>query len=154
DYRPMGGRLYPRKSVVEVEGMPMNSITALVDSLWLNQDAPASVFAAPVAVAAATSDMRFLNGNVPARVPIRYESRHLWVRASLNGGPVEDFLVDTGASVSVIDSAYAAQRGIKTQGHLQAAGAGAAGGASLATIDSVRVEGEGGSGVVVSGQKV
>jgi len=154
DYRPMGGRLYPRRSMVEIEGMPMNSITALVDSLWLNQDIAAPVFAPPVAVAAAPSDMRFLNGSGPARVPIRYESRHLWVRASLNGGPVEDFLVDTGASVSVIDSAYAARRGIRSQGRLQAAGAGAAGGASLATIDSVRVEGEGGSGVTVSGQKV
>src|SRR5262249_15362515 len=126
DYRPMGGRLYPRRSTVEVEGMPMNSITALVDSLVLNQDVPTSVFVA-ASTAASPSDMRFLSGNGPARLPFRYESRHVWVRASLNGGPPEDFLVDTGASVSVIDSAYAAQRGIQTQGRLQAAGAGAAG---------------------------
>ena len=63
------------------------------------------------------------------------------MRASLDGGPVEDFLVDTGASATVIDSAYAATHGVKSQGRLQAAGAGAAGAASLATIDSIRVEG-------------
>ena len=154
EYSPMGGRLYPRRSVVEIEGMPMNSITATVDSLWLNQAVPSSVFVAAAGSTELPSDMRFISGNGPARLPFRYESRHVWVRASLNGGPPEDFLVDTGASVTVIDSAYAAKRGIQTQGRLQAAGAGAAGGASLATIDSVRVEGEGGSGVTVSGQKV
>jgi PDZ domain-containing protein/aspartyl protease len=151
DYQTMGGRLYARRSTVRVEGMPMNDVTADVDSLWVNETIPPSVFAA---AAEPVSDMRFRGGPGPARIAFRYESRHVWVRASLNGAPAEDFLVDTGASVSVIDSAYAASHGVKTAGRLQAAGAGAAGAASLATIDSVSVEGEGGASVTASGQKV
>jgi hypothetical protein len=76
------------------------------------------------------------------------------VRASVNGGPPEDFLVDTGASVTVIDSAYAARRGIATQGQIGVTGAGAAGGASFSELDSVSVVGLDDGGVVIGHQKV
>lgn len=151
DYRERGGRLRPLRSRVEIEGMPMNTISAAVESLWTNPEIDPARFAP---AERAVADARFLRGAGPARLPFRYASRHLWIKASLNGGPPEDFLLDTGASITVIDSAYAAGRGLKAEGKLQAAGAGAAGHASLAAIDSLRVEGPDGDGVAVVGQKV
>ena len=129
----------------------MNTITAVTESLWVDPEIDPAWFAP---VERAVADARFLRGAGPARLPFRYASRHVWLKASLNGGPPEDFLLDTGASISVIDSAYAAARGLKAEGKLQAAGAGAAGQAALATIDSLRVEGADGDGVSVAGQKV
>jgi hypothetical protein len=69
----------------------------------------------------------------------------------VNGGPPEDFLFDTGASVSVLDSAWVASKGLKTEGRMQAAGAGAAGGASFTTIGTLKLASVGGDGVELAG---
>src|SRR5438093_1624252 len=82
-----------------------------------------------------------------------YGERHVWLKASVNGAPPEDFLLDTGASITVIDSAYAARRGLKSEGHLQVSGAGAAGGASLSQVDSIVIAGSQGGGIALIGQK-
>jgi hypothetical protein len=109
------------------------------------------VFAPP---AAGPRDARFLAGGTRAVVPFDYFARHVWVKASVNGGPLEDFLVDTGASITVLDSGYAARRGIPVEGRIQVPGAGQTGGASLSQVDSIVVPGAGGGGVHVAAQKV
>ena len=53
-----------------------------------------------------------------------YRARHVWLKASINGCEPENFLFDTGASVTVMDSSWAAEHGLKTQGHMQASAAG------------------------------
>jgi len=151
DYQMIEGRLRPRLTVVEVEGMPMNTARLTLDSVWVNPAIDPAVFAPPPP---ASTDVRFVGNAEATRVPFVYRTRHVWVKASVNGGPPEDFLVDTGASLTVIDSAYAARRGIATQGQIGVTGAGAAGGASFSSIDSVVVNGAGGSGVVIGHQKV
>jgi len=151
DYRRTAGRLRAHRTVVEVEGMPLNTATIVIDSVWANPEIDPAVFSPPREVVA---DRRFLRGNGPARLPFVYASRHVWLKASLNGGPPEDFILDTGASITVIDSAYAATHGIRSEGRLQAAGAGATGGAALSSIDSLRMEGPDGDGVAIGGQKV
>jgi hypothetical protein len=102
----------------------------------------------------AASDVRWLGKSGVARLPFDYRARHVWLKASVNGGPPEDFLFDTGASVTVLDSSWAAEHGVKTEGRMQAAGAGAAGGASFATIGSLRVAGTNGDGIEVPNVKV
>jgi len=72
----------------------------------------------------------------------------------VNGGPPEPFLFDTGASVTVIDSGWAARHGLATEGHMQASGAGAAGGASFATLRSLRIASAAGDGIEVPDVKV
>jgi hypothetical protein len=152
DYQKIEGRLRPRVTVVEVEGMPMNTARVTLDSVWVNPTIAAAVFEAPEL---ATSDMRFLGNAEAAHVPFVYRTRHVWLKASVNGGPAEDFLLDTGASVTVIDSAYAARHGISSQGQIGVTGAGAAGGASFSALDSIVVRGAtAGDGVVIGHQKV
>ena len=151
DYQRIEGRLRPRTTVVEVEGMPMNTARMTLDSVWVNPALDAAVFAPP---RAATSDVRFIGTHEAARIPFAYRTRHVWVKASVNGGPPEDFLVDTGASLTVIDSAYAAKRGIATEGQIGVTGAGASGGASFSAVDSVVLTGGPGTGVVIGHQKV
>ena len=98
--------------------------------------------------------LTYLMGGQRASFPFDYGSRHIWLRASVNGHPPADFIFDTGASMTVIDSAYAAEIGLATKGELQGQGAGAMGSASLATIDLLRVRGNGEEGVEASNLQV
>ena len=151
DYQVVEGRLRPKVNRLEIEGMPMNDARVTLDSMWTNRDIDPAVFAA---VDRSTSDMRFLGGAGPVTIPFAYLGRHVWLKASVNGGPEEDFLLDTGASVTVIDSGYAARRGLKSEGQLGVTGAGASGGAAFSELDSLVVRAAGGQGVAIGHQKV
>jgi hypothetical protein len=85
---------------------------------------------------------------------MRYGERHVWVKASVNGGAPEDFILDTGAETSVIDSAYAAKWGLKLEGELQGSGAGATGTVWFSQLQSLRLEGADGQGVEFGNQKI
>src|SRR4029077_15822639 len=89
-----------------------------------------------------------------ARLPFEYLGRHVWLRASVNGGPPADFVYDTGASITVIDSAYAAKIGLKSEGQLQGEGAGSAGTGAFSTLQSLRVSGADGDGVEMKDMKI
>lgn len=149
DWRRAAGRLRPVVSVTSISNMPANALRSTADSFAVNVDVSAVPFALPSA--AGGSALRWLGANGVARLPFDYRVRHVWLKASLDGGPPEDFLFDTGASASVLDSGYAAAHGIATQGRMQAAGAGAAGGASFASIGSLAVAGPDGDGIEVAG---
>lgn len=151
NFGPLAGRVRPRLTLVSIEGMPMNTVRAVTDSAAVAASFPDATWAAP---GESAGEVRFAGGRARAVVPFDYSVRHVWVKASLNGGPLEDFLLDTGASVTVIDSAYAAQRGLKTEGNIGVAGAGSTGGASFAAMDSLVVPGAGGDGVTIGHQKV
>jgi hypothetical protein len=151
DYRQAAGRLRSHLTHVSVVGMPANDLRATLDSIWVDVPIDDRVFAPP---AEKLGDTRYLKSPGVARLPFRYDDKHVWLTASLNGGPPEDFLLDTGASVTVIDSASAARYGMKLEGLMQAQGAGAAGGASFSQVDSLRVAGPDGDGVTLIGQKV
>jgi hypothetical protein len=105
---------------------------------------PDEQFMPPAAGSAAITWLKTAN---VAHLPFEYSSRHVWVKASVNGGPPADFIFDTGASITVIDSTYAASIGLQSEGRMQAQGAGSAGGASFATLDKLRMESPDGDGV-------
>jgi hypothetical protein len=151
DYRMDAGVLRPHRQDASVAGMPMNNLTATIDSTWVNESINPTRFAPPQQAAA---DFKFLKGTGPARVPMRYGERHVWVKASIDGGPPEDFIVDSGASVSLLDSAWAASHGIKSEGKMQAIGAGASGDVGFAKLSSIKVAGSDGDGVEITGQKI
>jgi hypothetical protein len=152
EYRRDQGRMRPHKQVGTVEGMPANTIIVSVDSLWVNPTIDPAVFAMPQA--AATNDVRFLKGGSTAQLPMRYGERHVWLKVSVNGGPPEDFVFDSGASVSLLDSAWAADHGIQGEGKMQAMGAGAAGDVGFTHVGSLKLTGPDGDGVELTGQKV
>jgi hypothetical protein len=78
----------------------------------------------------------------------------VWLKAAVNGGPPADFLFDTGASLSVIDSAYAASIGLATEGRLQGEGAGSNGSGAFARIQTLRVASADSDGVEMENLKV
>ncbi len=151
DYRRFEGRLLPARTTTEIVGQPLNTFTVTVDSAWVDPEIPASLFAMPAEQGPLA---RFLKTPGVARVPFEYRERHVWIRASVNGRPPADFIFDTGASITVIDSAYAARIGLRTEGEQQGQGAGATGRASFASLKSLRVEGADGDGIEMPDVKV
>src|SRR6185436_1907215 len=106
--------------------MPANDLTIDLDSVFVNEPIDPARFRPPAAEAARIT---FLETPGRAVLPFRYSARHVWVRASINGGEPADFLFDTGASITILDSSYAAGRGLTLQGEMQSQGAGSTGSA-------------------------
>ncbi len=150
DYRPVGPRMMSFHSSTEIVGQPMNAIQVTLDSVWVNEELPAELFASPSDQGA----VRYLKTPGLARLPFEYQARHVWLRASVNDGPPADFIFDTGASMTVIDSAYAAKIGLRTEGLQQGQGAGATGSASFAALSSLTVAAADGDGVEVKDPRV
>ena len=151
DYRTVQGRAVPFKTVATIVGMPANTVTATLDSIQFNVKVDSSVFVPPKPVLPAVV---WLKQPTVARLPFRYQGHHIWLRASINGGPPADFIFDTGASITVIDSAYAAKIGLKTEGKMEAQGAGSTGKASFAKVETLKVVSDDGDGVELHDQKV
>lgn len=145
DFRRAAGRMRPFVNVTGISSMPANVMRAETDSIAVNVDVSRVAFTLPDS--SGGNALRWLRTPGTAVLPFEYSARHVWLRASIDGGPEEDFLFDTGASVTVLDSAFAATHGIATEGRMQAAGAGASGGASFARLGSLTVRAPDGDGV-------
>lgn len=151
DYQKIAGRLRARLARTHVDGAQANDVSAELDTVQVGVAVDSSLFLPPRDQA---RDFRFLDGGATALVPMRYGERHVWVKAALNGNPPADFLLDTGASVTVIDSAYADRIGLVTQGELAGTGAGARGRFTFSNVGLLRVDGEGEQGVAIEKQQV
>jgi hypothetical protein len=153
DYRSAaGGRKVAYLQLTQIIGMPANDLRVEIESVAVNEAAEEARFAFPGGETA--SDVTWLKTPGIARLAFDYSTRHLWLKASVNGGPPVDFLYDTGASITVIDSAFAAKVGLKTEGALQGQGAGSTGMASFSRLETLRVAGADGDGIEVRDQKV
>jgi hypothetical protein len=151
DYRPVGGRKLAFSLLTQIVGLPANDLLITIDSVWVNTDVPASRFAKP---GATDVSARFLKDPHVASIPFDYSGRHVWLRASVNGGAPADFIFDTGASVTVIDSGFAARNRLETQGKIQSQGAGATGGATFSRLATLRVASADGDGVEIKDVQV
>ncbi len=152
DWRAAFGRMRAFTSLTRVAEMPMNRLTAVTDSIAVNPSVEGLPFRPPSD--GPTNGLKWLKQVGVAQLPLEYRSRHLWLKVSLDGGPSEDFLFDTGASVTVLDSGFAARHGIATSGRMQAAGAGASGSATFASIGAIAIRGDDGEGVELTNLKV
>ncbi|MBI5709778.1 MAG: PDZ domain-containing protein [Candidatus Eisenbacteria bacterium] len=151
EYRRLGGR---KRATVNEAGSPDFAASyecTTLDSAWSDVPLAAEFFAPPPSK---ESPISWLGTPRVARLPIRYIGRHVWVRASLDGAPAADFLLDTGASLTALDERYAAGLGLAREGALLAEGVGGVGGASFAKLRRIRVAGPGGDGVEVHDFKV
>jgi len=152
DFRVVDGRRLPFHSVQEVEGMGMNRLEMTVTTAVMNEELPPALFAPPGE--GGESAITYLKTPGIARLPFVYSAKHVWLRASINGGPPADFIYDTGASITVLDSVWAAKNGIASEGRLQGQGAGSAGTGSFAKLTSMRVAGANGDGVEMKDVRV
>jgi hypothetical protein len=151
DWRRVGSRMMAYDMRSHVVGMPSNTLTLTVDTIQVNLELDPARFSPPAPPALPA---RWLKREGVARLPFEYRGRHVWLRASINGAPPADFLYDTGASITVIDSAYAARIGITSEGKIEAMGAGSSGNASFAVLKSLRVESADSDGVELLDQRV
>ena len=151
DWRQVGDRRMAFAMRSSVVGMPANTLSLLVDTLQVNLDVDPAHFSPPVPPALPA---RWLKRDGIAHLPFDYRGRHVWLRASINGAPPADFLFDTGASITVIDSAYAERIGLASEGRIEAMGAGSSGRASFAVLKSLRVESADSDGVELTDQRV
>lgn len=151
DWRMAAGRLRAWRSELTIVEMPGNRVVAAIDTL-IAATPPDSV---PFTLRErAVASVRWLREPGRARLWLENRVHHLWLRVSVDGGAPQHFLFDTGASVSVLDSAWAARHGIRSEGRMQAEGIGSAGSVSFARLRSLRVEGRDGDGIEVGGPQV
>lgn len=151
DYRDVAGRRIPFRSRQRIVGMPANDLVLTVDSVFVNGPIDAAVFQPPREMA---DRVAWLKTPGRAVLPVRYASRHVWLKVAVNGNEPADFLFDTGASLTVLDSAYAAKLGLKTEGETESQGAGATGSARFARLETIRVQGPDGDGVDFKSSRV
>jgi len=151
DYRAEDGVLVAHRIVKSLAGMPANTLTMLIDAVRTNVVVPSELFVPPRMAAAS---IRWLETAGSARIPFRYSMNHIWVTVSVNGAPAAEFILDSGASISVIDSAYAASIGLATIGRAEAQGAGAVGQASFARLESLRIGGDAADGVELADRPI
>ena len=153
DYHRFAGRLRPT-SIGESpldSSDPSDRQGLTLDSIEVNVPMADDLFHPP---AIRKAPIRWLRKDGLARLPFRYGTRHVWVRASINGAPPADFLLDTGAGITALDRSYAAQIGLTTEGHAGMDGMGASGEAQFARVRSIRVLAPNGDGVEVGDFKV
>jgi Flp pilus assembly protein TadD/predicted aspartyl protease len=75
------------------------------------------------------------------RVPIRIERDKVLVRGRVNGGPQQDFVLDTGAEQTVISRDVARRRGVIPITYIQSAGVGVVGmrGLQVGRLDRLQI---------------
>jgi hypothetical protein len=152
-WRQSGARRYPTvqtSSPPDAEGEERRSKDSeevkweeriQTDSLWTGKSFPDSIFSEALD--------RGLVSWQPARdsltLPFRYGTRHVWIKASINGAPPADFLLDTGCSITAIDREYAYSIGLASEGNLSLQGVSGSDEGAFARIQSLRVSGSSGS---------
>ncbi len=119
----------------------------IVDSIRVEPPLAASGFAPP---ASSVRPVTWLRTRGVAELPFRYKRGHVWIRASVNGTPPADFILDTGCTMSALDREYARRIGLPVEGRLVAEGiAGTDDGGGWAPLRSLRIAGATGDGVEV-----
>jgi Flp pilus assembly protein TadD/predicted aspartyl protease len=75
------------------------------------------------------------------RVPLRIEREKVLVRGRVNGGPAQDFILDTGAEQTVISRDVARRRGVIPITYIQSAGVGMVGlrGLQVGRLDKLEI---------------
>jgi len=121
DYRRVGGVMFPFFVKTEMPALGQR-IEMRYRSIAANESVDPVIFLPP---AAGAKDYRFAHGGSAEELPFEYRSRHIYlsVRIAGRGGELY-FLLDSGASMTVIDSVVAAGMGLPLGGTIPGAGAG------------------------------
>jgi predicted aspartyl protease len=144
DYRPVGGVMFPFVVKTEMPALAQR-IEMRYRSIAVNEHVDPVIFLPP---AADVKDYRFTRGGSSEELPFEYRSRHIYLPARVAGRDGElYFLLDSGASMTVIDSAVAAGMGLPLGGTIPGAGAG-----GMADFHMTRVPGLAIGGIELSEQ--
>lgn len=114
EYRPVDGAMVPFKQTQTVNGK--DSLVLALDGADLARSIDDALFRRPSQGGAVRLEK-------PVAVPIAYTQGELIVKVRLNGGEPVDFLIDTGASESMVDRRIAAEHFLDKQGQVEISGA-------------------------------
>lgn len=121
DYRRVGGVMFPFLVRTEIPALAQR-IETRYRSIAANEEVDPVIFLPP---SAGVKDYRFTRGGAAEELPFEYRSRHIYLPARIAGRDGElYFLLDSGASMTVIDSVVAAGMGLPFGGTIPGAGAG------------------------------
>lgn len=121
DYRRVGGVMFPFLVRTEIPALAQR-IETRYSSIAANEEVDPVIFLPP---SAGVKDYRFTRGGAAEELPFEYRSRHIYLPARIAGRDGElYFLLDSGASMTVIDSVVAAGMGLPFGGTIPGAGAG------------------------------
>lgn len=117
EYRPAGGTLVPFKQVRYVDDKPVSE--TMLDSVAFNVPIEEARFHRPGQAPA-------MHLARPETVEVEYSHGELIMKVALNDGEPLDFLVDTGASDTIVDRRAAAEHYLDKQGTISISAASAA----------------------------
>ena len=141
-YRTIRGRkrptIYESPRLIPKDD-PAQRVT--VDSVWVNPPCDSSRFSPPVV---RTRSIAFQKAQGAVRVPMAYASKTVLVRVSINGAEPADFILDTGASLTVLDRDFVAAHDIAETGEAGVQGIAANSTMRFAKVSSIAVMGKGG----------
>lgn len=119
DYRDVGGILLSHHQ--DMTHMPIGqNVVFQMTSYESNPEIDPAVFEPPEED---VKDYRFVNGVNAEDVAFSYIGKHIFIPVYVNGKE-ELWLLDSGAGMSVLDSAYAEELGIESEGRIKGSGAG------------------------------
>ena len=117
DYRKVGGILSPHK--LHQETLPIGQKTEIQISGYERDIAIDPLLFEPPQKD--VRDFAFLKGESAEDIPFKFIGRHLYLHVNIEGDK-NLWCLDSGAEISVIDSAYAAQLGLKPEGNIKGRG--------------------------------
>lgn len=136
DFRDVGGILIAFRQDIELLPLGQKQ-TATIVKYESNPEIDETLFEPP---GAGPKDYRFTSGTSAENIPFDYEMDHLFIDVTMNCDK-RTWLIDTGASVTVIDADYAEELGLETAGNLKGYGAGSTVEATFTEVPPFSVEG-------------
>jgi hypothetical protein len=136
DYREVNGLLvaFRIREIEHKTGQPQETVVTKYES---NPNVDAALFEPPEERG---KDYEFVSGQAAENIPFRFIDGHLFVPVVING--VERlWILDTGASVTVVDRAFADAIGLKGEGDIKGVAAGGTVDVSFATLPPFEVKG-------------
>ena len=151
-YRRLGGRM--RASVFAAPTLfegdkPIERMT--VDSVWVNPVLDPKLFSPPVVPQRAIA---WQGGGGTVRTPFLYGSKCVQVKVSINGAAPADFILDTGASLSVLDKDFASHLNLKAEGSSSVQGIADSGEMQFARVGSIALTGPDGASAALQDFRV
>ncbi len=138
-YRLDAGRLRPHRESQHVVQAPANDTAVEITFSEVNTAMSDTLFLP--GVGQAEHSPAFPPGVHAVRVPMTLRRSMPWVRVAVDGHEPAWFLVDSGSTLSCIDSTYATGLALRGDGTVQVQGVGAQAAVHLTTIDSLSLAG-------------
>ncbi len=136
DYREANGILRPFVDVTTDQRIGQTQTVEII-GYEPNPSFDPSVFDPPAEDA---DDYSFVGGETSVDVPFRFIERHIFLPVTMGGRELL-WVLDTGASSSVIDSEFAADLGLEPEGKVKGVGAGSTVDVSFVTLPAFSVPG-------------